>query len=64
MDEKERAKLKKAVMFMTDKDKGAQDLVRSAFRKVFKEGRLAQKMHEEWWIVFSALNLLICAVFK
>ena len=34
MDEKDRAKLKKAVMFMTEKDKTAKDYVRSAFRKV------------------------------
>ena len=34
MDEKDRAKLKKAVMFMTEKDKTVKDYVRSAFRKV------------------------------
>ena len=37
MDEKDRAKLKKAVMFMTEKDKTAKDYVRSAFRKVSKQ---------------------------
>ena len=37
MDEKDRAKLKKAVMFMTEKDKTAKDYVRSAFRKVLNK---------------------------
>ena len=36
-DEKDRVKLKKAVMFMTEKDKTAKDYVRSAFRKVSKQ---------------------------
>ena len=41
MDEKERAKLKKAVMLMTDKDKVTKDsIVQRAFRKVFLERRL------------------------